>query len=353
MATTRAGFNWRGALFTFLRVAVTLALLYYLYRKVDWINVGHALSAAHLAWLIPAALGFFAFVLISNWRWKVLLDARGLHFSFGYLLKVYLVASMFNNVLPTAIGGDVARIAYTVRDQRTAEAFAAALVDRIIGFIGLFFFAFCTSVLIWLTTRRSLWLVLNLAGFVALVVITLTLFSDTMHRIVMAIFGRIRILKLGARIDRLYQAVKGFRTVRWALLWSFLASLGIQFVIALTWFLIALAPPALPPFGRPPLLYYCLLIPLIGIITMLPSIGGLGLRENSFVGFFTAEWMEQAMSRDQAAATAVLYLIITIVFAAIGFVVFQTLKRAGAQGVRARPAAVPVAETRVKTQGGT
>jgi len=325
--------NWRGLLFTAIRILVTLALLYYLYRRVDWAKAGSALRASNLLWLFASAGFFFLFLLVSNWRWRVLLNARDLHFSFGYLLKVYFVAWMFNNVLPTSIGGDVARIAYTVQDGRTADAFAATLVDRIIGFIGLFFFALVTSLILLLgyhqnpSLGRVSGLTLNVVGFIVLVLVTLTLFTDTMHRLVMVVFGKVRFLNLGDRIDRIYGAVKVFRSVPRALFLSFVSSLAIQLLLALVWYFTALAPPVQGAGGHPMLLYYCLGIPLIGITTMLPSIGGLGIRENGIVSFFTASWMVNAMSEGQATATAVLYLIVTLLFALAGFIIFQSLKQ--------------------------
>jgi hypothetical protein len=345
--------NWRGLLFTAIRILVTLALLYYLYRRVDWSKAGSALRASNLLWLLVTAVFFFLFLLVSNWRWRVLLNARNLHFSFGYLLKVYLVAWMFNNVLPTSIGGDVARIAYTVKDGRTADAFAATLVDRIIGFIGLFFFALLASLVLLLgyhqnpSLGRVSGLTLNVVGFLVLVLVTLTLFTDTMHRLVMAVFGKVRLLNLGDRINRVYEAVKVFRSVPGALFLSFMSSLVMQLLLALVWYFTALAPPVQGAGGHPMLLYYCLGIPLIGITTMLPSIGGLGIRENGIVSFFTASWMTRAMSEGQATATAVLYLIVTLLYALVGFVIFQSLKKTSGA-----PRPAPNSEASNPIQGG-
>jgi hypothetical protein len=335
-------------LFGVLRVLIALALLYYLAHKVNLVSTWDTLKSAHLLWFLLANVAFLAFLLVSNWRWQVLLEARGLRFSYGYLLRVYFVAWMFNNILPTSIGGDVARIAYTTREGKGPIAFAATLMDRIIGFIGLFFFAFVISVVLWFVTHTSWYLVLDLLGFVALVLITLTLFSDAMHRLVVAIFGRIRFLKLGRRIDELYQAVKEFRKVPSALVKSFLSSLAIQVLLALMWCLSART-----VGGQVMLLYYCLLIPIIGIITMIPiSIGGLGVRENSFVGFFTAERMANHLTQNQALATAALCLAITIVFSLAGGVVFLALKRSGVTARRGS-AQLGSGDASLKTEGGT
>jgi uncharacterized membrane protein YbhN (UPF0104 family) len=43
-------------------------------------------------------------VLVSAWRWGLLLKAQALHFSFGALTSSFLVATFFNNFLPSNIG---------------------------------------------------------------------------------------------------------------------------------------------------------------------------------------------------------------------------------------------------------
>jgi uncharacterized protein (TIRG00374 family) len=316
-------------LFTLLRIVVALVLLYWVLSKVNIKDAWGTMKSANPVWLLAAALCFFAFLLISNWRWKILLDSRGLRFSFGYLLKVYFVSWTLNNVLPTSIGGDVARIAYTAREDQKALAFAGTLVDRIVGFIGLFFFAFVVSVILYFRTHTVWYLPLNLAGFIGLVIITLTLFSDTMHRIVVRIFGGIRFFRLGQRIDELYRAVKEFRGVPGALFLSFLSSLALQLTLALTWWCTSRSVQ-----GQVWLLYYCLLIPIIGIITMIPiSIGGLGVREKSFQSFFTAERLANHLDPTQATATALLYLLVTLVFALIGAIVMVFLQRSARRAV--------------------
>ncbi|MEO0108594.1 MAG: lysylphosphatidylglycerol synthase transmembrane domain-containing protein [candidate division WOR-3 bacterium] len=322
-STGRCAKATAGRLFGFLRIAVGLGLLCYLLTKVDLASAWAVMRLAQPGWLIVATLSFLGFLVISNWRWKILLDARSLRFSFGYLLRVYLISWMFNNILPTSIGGDVARIAYTARGGRKAIAFAATLVDRIVGFVGLFFFALVMSVVLWFVTHTHWYLALNLFGFLGLVAITLILFSDRAYRVAARVCQRIRIFRLGERIDTIYCAVKEYRSARVALVWSFLTSLLLQFTLALTWYTTARSVD-----GRALLLYFCLLIPIIGVITMVPiSIGGLGVRENSFRVFFTAERMSNHLTQEQAIATALLYLVITILFALVGAVVFLLTRR--------------------------
>ena len=65
------------------------------------------------AWTI-AALGVYGLMLaVSAWRWRLLLRVQTVEASFGTLTRSFLVATFFNNFLPSNIGGDVVRVADT------------------------------------------------------------------------------------------------------------------------------------------------------------------------------------------------------------------------------------------------
>ena len=51
---------------------------------------------------------------LATWRWRVLLTAQGYPAPLRRLTASYLVATFFNNFLPSNVGGDVVR----VRDGR-------------------------------------------------------------------------------------------------------------------------------------------------------------------------------------------------------------------------------------------
>jgi uncharacterized protein (TIRG00374 family) len=314
-------------LFTTAQVIITLALLFYLSRKVNLKEAFVIMKQVNIYLLILSGILWLIFLLISNWRWKILLDARGNRFSFGYLLKVYFVSWFFNNILPTTVGGDVLRITYTVKKDEvsgrkiTAPALAATFVDRFVGFIGLFFFAVLASgVLFLFKIGKNQYLLIDLLGFIILAIILLAVFSDRVHRIFSKIFSRIKIFRLGERFERAYSEVKEYRQVKTKLLYSFLLSLLVQGSIALVWFTIALAISVTKS-----VLYYFLYIPALGVITMVPiSVGGLGIRENSFVYMFHTF---VGIAKEKATAISGLYLIVNIIFALIGGIVFLLIKR--------------------------
>ena len=302
-------------------------MLFYLSKKVNLTEAFIIMKQVNFYFLILSALFFLIFLVVGNWRWKILLDARNIKFSFGYLMKVYFISWFFNNILPTTIGGDVFRVAYTAKkDDITGRsssslAFAAAFVDRFIGFIGLFFFASIAAGVLFLSKKgQNQYLLLNLLGFIILIVILLAVFSDSVHRVFSKIFARIKIFRLGERFERAYSEVKEYRQTKSKLIYSFLLSLLIQALSGFIWFFIALGISVTTS-----ILYYFLYIPGIGVLTMVPiTVGGLGMRENIFVNIFNNVL---GVAREKATAISGLYLIINLIFALIGGIVFLFVKR--------------------------
>lgn len=313
-------------LFSVARIIIAIALLYYLLRRIDIRSSFEIMRRVNLYFFGLSVVTFLIFLVISNWRWKILLDARNMTFSFWYLLRVYFISWFFNNILPTTVGGDVFRVTYTVKKdeltgQRTSasRSLAAAFVDRFIGFIGLFFFASLASGYLFLTKPlKNQFLVFNILGFIILLIILSALFSDRVHQVFSWIFKRIKFFNLGPRFERAYLQVKEYRQVKPQLLYSFLLSLLVQVSIALVWFFGALGISVHTSVS-----YYFLHIPVIGVLSMIPiTIGGLGLRENLFVTFFAALGVLQ----KQALAISLLYLIVNLIYAFLGGIVFLFFK---------------------------
>ncbi len=329
----------RGALSTIGRVLlslVLLGLLAWLFRSklgASW----RLIRTARPGVLVLAACWYVAFVFVSSWRWRVLLHARGLRYGVFYLARVFTISLFFCKLLPTSIGGDVMRIAYTAPKQRTADAFSATLLDRLLGFTSLTFLAVVVAMGLFIASAQSRALELSIFGvafhgpgilallgaaLVLLVLVMLMFFSDSGHKLVNRIFGRVRLLRLGERLDRAYDAVKQFRHSRSALLVSFLSGIGVQVTLSLAWFSVARA-----IGGTVPLVYYFVFIPLLNIVVNIPTIGGLGVREWAFVLFFTPTWLTGHLAQEPALATALLFLALDLVFALAGGVLFAVTGR--------------------------
>ena len=132
----------RNAIFWIIKIGVSSGLLYWLLRQVDVHRLWQVARTASLPWLAVSLVLFFVMILVSAWRWGLLLGAQDVRMSFGALTASWLVATFFNNFLPSNIGGDVIRIRDTARaaGSKTLAA-TVVLLDRGIGLLGLIFVA--------------------------------------------------------------------------------------------------------------------------------------------------------------------------------------------------------------------
>ena len=132
---------------------VSAALLWLLVARSDVPRLWMYARSASVPWLAVALGLYFLMVVASAWRWGLLLDAQGVHLRARALTESFLVATFFNNFLPSNIGGDVVRIADTAKQARSRTlAASVVLVDRGIGLLGLVLLA---AVAATVATRRG------------------------------------------------------------------------------------------------------------------------------------------------------------------------------------------------------
>lgn len=267
-----------------LKLGVSIALLALLFSRVD---VGRLWSVARQAsalWL-TAALGlYFVMILASAWRWSVLLSAQGIDLPFRRLTASFLVATFFNNFLPSNIGGDVVRVADTASPAGSKTLAATiVLLDRGLGLLGLVLLAALGATIgsrfadFGPVGPAMLW-----AGFgvAAMLATPALLMPQGFARVLQPL----RVLHpewVGERIERLTVALSRFRESPGALSVCFVGAVLVQAV--LVGFYLAVAHSMHIPIGFAEL---AVVVPMSFIIQMLPvSMNGFGVREATF-GFY-------------------------------------------------------------------
>jgi uncharacterized membrane protein YbhN (UPF0104 family) len=117
---------------------VAVVLLIYLLVDQGWAEIMAALQKID-TWRFIAALGL---VMISRLavagRWHVLLSTAGTRISAVLSTQITFAGLFAANFLPTTIGGDVVRLAWTLRlgyDQ--AVCVASLVADRLVGMAGM------------------------------------------------------------------------------------------------------------------------------------------------------------------------------------------------------------------------
>ncbi len=102
----------------------------------------------------PFSLGFllyFTGLLLAFLRWCILARAAELKMPIFDAFRLGFIGNLFNLVIPGAVGGDVVKAAYFMREQksRKTRAVASIALDRVIGLLGLFLLALVAGLLGW------------------------------------------------------------------------------------------------------------------------------------------------------------------------------------------------------------
>ena len=326
----------RQVLIWILKIVVSGGLLYLLVSRVPEPSQLWALvRAASLPWLLAALALYLVMILVSAWRWNLLLRAQHVTVPFATLVNSYLVATFFNNFLPSNIGGDVIRIRDTAPHAGSKTlATTIVLVDRGIGLMGLVFVAAVGATI---TARGSeaigpvgpsvLWGLLGLAMVVAVPAVLFPQVVAAMLRPLRAIHQE----WVEVRIERLTTALAKFRDAISSLASGFLASVLVQGILVGFYASIAHALHVVVPVE-----HIAVVVPLSFIVQMLPvSIGGLGVREATFVYYFKqfGDPVETALALSLVGGA------LTMLFSISGAVVNVTRRRSSpAAAPEARPA---------------
>jgi uncharacterized membrane protein YbhN (UPF0104 family) len=284
---TPSGSRARSLVITALKSTVSIGLLWLLFSRVEVARLWTVARTASAIWLLGALALYLAMILTSAWRWGLLLKAQGLVFSFKKLTSSFLVATFFNNFLPSNIGGDVIRIADTAPAAGSKTlATTVVLLDRGIGLLGLVLMAAIGATVgprlgdaAGAVGAGVLWVGFGVATAIATVAL---LFPATFTRLL----HPLRLLHadwVDVRLARLTAALSRFREAPGALGGCFAGAVVVQTVLVA--FYLAIAHSMRIPIGFAEL---AVIVPVTFIVQMIPlSMNGFGVREATFGFYFT------------------------------------------------------------------
>jgi hypothetical protein len=258
-----------------VKIAVSVGLLALLVTRSDAPRLWSYVRSASILWL-AGALGFYLLmVLASAWRWGLLLRAQGTPVPARRLTQSFLVATFFNNFLPSNIGGDVVRITDTAKDthSRTLAA-TVVLMDRGIGLLAAASGSVRGPVPSWM-----LWGGLMIAAAISAPAV---LAPNGLERLLHPL-RRLHPEWVGARLQQLTTVLHRFRQAPRALAGCFLGAVIVQALLVA--FYVAIAHSiglAISPW------HMAVVVPMSFLVQMLPvSVNGLGLREATFSYYFS------------------------------------------------------------------
>ena len=311
-----------------LKIVVSGGLICLLYSKLDWTDLADKLRGADLRWL---GLAFGLMVLntfINSAKWWFFLDADNIRQPILTLWASHITASFFNLFLPSTIGGDAYRIAdIGGRTGEHARVAASILADRITGFFALSIYGFAASLLARpLVVEWKGWFYLpSSLAIVALAGLTAALCSEPFFLFcVRLIPGRKLREKVAAIAGKIIGAMRGYMGKGRVLLAAMLLSFLFQFDLLLAVWAITKA------IGLAiPLPTFFLFLPIKTFLEMIPvSVFGLGLRDLGYTIFMAAMGFGDAAAANAALISAA-EVILTVIYASMGGVVFVCRRPAG------------------------
>jgi len=269
------------------KILVSAALLALLVSRSDAPRLWSYVRTASIAWLVAALGLYLLMVLASAWRWGLLLRAQGVQVPVRRLTESFLVATFFNNFLPSNIGGDVIRITDTAKEARSRTlAATVVLMDRGIGLLGLVLLAAMAASIAALSGAVQgpvpswmLW-----GGFAAGTAVSApAVFAPGVLERVLAPLRRLHPEWVGARLEALGGVLERFRRAPGALAGCFIGALVVQALLVAFYAAVAHSiGVAISPW------HMAIVVPVSFLVQMLPiSVNGLGLREATFSFYFS------------------------------------------------------------------
>jgi uncharacterized protein (TIRG00374 family) len=293
-----------------VKVVVSAGLIIYLFLTIDMKAAGEAILHANL-WIILLA---FALVMLTfplrALRWQALIRGWGARISTRKLVLWYMVGSLFNSVLPTGFGGDLLRI-YELTQQVHDPIMAAnsVIVDRYLGIMvllamGLLGLPFAAGYV----EAQVIWLLVGL--FVAGLAAGILLLNQRGWRRVgekLPLVGKLLKSKLAG-----LEGTASYYSAR-----SLLESIGysVAFNVINIGFTVLIA---LALGIHISLRYFIVFTPLTSVALMLPSVGGLGVREMSYAALYPSVGVPAPL----AVSISLLIYLKTLVVGLIGTAIY-------------------------------
>jgi uncharacterized membrane protein YbhN (UPF0104 family) len=263
------------------RLAITGIAFGWILRWVNVATLLQTLGTAHRGWLFIGIGCFFATQFAGIARWRLLIAAHPT-LTWGFLVRSFFVASFFNTILPTTVGGDVVRGYDLIKATgQWKESLASILMDRLVGLIGLT----ALALVAWAalpTARDDPFLRAAFFGFCLVVLSTAgVLGSRRVLRAGLRPFARIGLGQLQIHAKQFQESLLSYRRQPKTLLKALGITLGLQAGAILMFGAVSQALRLPIPLG-----YLLLIVPIVAMVSQLPiSLNGWGIREGATILF--------------------------------------------------------------------
>src|SRR6185312_12990478 len=124
----------RRMLLLLIKAATSILLLYISLRWVNVKALADRLARCEPGWIALALVLMTTQITLLATRWQTIAGSCGASLTFPRALQLSFIGAFFNQVLPSTVGGDGARIYLLARSGAGwARATYSVIIDRIVG----------------------------------------------------------------------------------------------------------------------------------------------------------------------------------------------------------------------------
>ncbi|MCH7681095.1 flippase-like domain-containing protein [candidate division KSB1 bacterium] len=267
-----------------LRVVICLGLIYFVVSKVDYEPLRAILRDLRIEFCIAIIGVLYVQNFIKALKWHTLLQAKNINLSLLRILQVDFSSTFLSLFVPSTISLDLFR-AYGLSKEVASKKQTASsiIVDRLLSLFALIVVANISVLLFYKTIAVPEVAYTSISTLIVFTAVVLIINSRFVVRFLSRYKATIRKYNILHKLEELRGSVNEYKLHRSKLIKVFFLSVAMQTLRIVVYYLASLAVNANIPFQ-----YFMIFTPIVMFLVMLPiSLAGIGLRESSFVYFFS------------------------------------------------------------------
>ena len=298
---------------SFIRVAVSLILIIVLLyvMRGNYSQILNVLKGTRVAVFTMAFLLFILALSTASIRLKLIVEAQDIVITFREAISLTFIGYFFNNFLPTAIGGDLVKGYYlSKKSANNTGSYTSVFVDRAMGLVTMVFMAFVALVLaggaiVDASIRNTIYTITAVSVLGILLLLNKAIAKRLSGLLFM--FKPIR-----ETVKKVYDIVHGYKNRAGLMAGTFLISVVSQLTY---FFCIGVLVASIGSYIST--MNVLMRMPIVSMMSLLPSINGLGVREGSTIVLFGP-----LIGRENAFAISILMIFMLLLTSLIGGLIY-------------------------------
>lgn len=296
-------------------IALSIGLAAYVFQSIDYTETLNRLQAVSTQLICFSFFMLAMQLIVQVKRWSIILLAFGIKIKSRTLHAIYWIGLFWNQLLPSSIGGDIARVAISkVENVSYVDLTFSVLAERVFGLISLFILGFIVLQLA--DTTSPIFASIQQIAYATALLLLLAAVALWRAAKKPPSFLQHFSLKITKRfpfilqIQKTFLAIIDYRTVV-AILLSSVAG-HIFYLVMMVFVFINITAINIDTA-------FIATMCLVMLITAIPiSLAGWGVRESALV-ILTAQF---GVTAEEATACGILIGLLTLIYALPGFVFF-------------------------------